>query len=91
MSTVMTDMGGQALAVVLSEENFHPTLPRTLEETGLSATLRRIARLQISGDRGKQQRAGNRRASLPALRNLGESLSIAAHRGRSWSIPAPRR
>jgi predicted ATPase with chaperone activity len=39
MSTVMTDMGGQALAVVLSEENFHPTLPRTLEETGLSATL----------------------------------------------------
>ena len=39
MSTVMTDMGGQALAVVLSEENFHPTLPRSLEETGLSGTL----------------------------------------------------
>jgi predicted ATPase with chaperone activity len=39
MSTVMTDMGGQALAVVLSEENFHPTLPRTLEETGLPGTL----------------------------------------------------
>jgi predicted ATPase with chaperone activity len=37
--TDMTDMGGQALAVVLSEENFHPTLPRTLEETGLSSTL----------------------------------------------------
>ena len=39
MSTVLADMGGQALAVVLSEENFHPTLPRTLEETGLSGTL----------------------------------------------------
>jgi predicted ATPase with chaperone activity len=39
MSTVMTDLGGQALAVVLSEENFHPSVPRTIEETGLSSTL----------------------------------------------------
>jgi predicted ATPase with chaperone activity len=40
IESLMADIGGDhALAMLLSEENFLPSMPRTLEETGLNSTL----------------------------------------------------
>jgi predicted ATPase with chaperone activity len=39
MTTETLDAPGSVLAALLSEESFHPTMPRTLEETGLASSM----------------------------------------------------
>jgi predicted ATPase with chaperone activity len=39
VETMMADAGDHALAMLLSEENFLPAMPRSIEETGLPSTL----------------------------------------------------